>query len=81
MNIMGLKLTEREYEALKKLASLGSVYHLLHDEAVTLMACGLVESKGDGTALLTEDGRKYLRERDIGLIQVYPIQHKSNESN
>jgi hypothetical protein len=66
---MKLKLTAREHEALTKLASLGSVYHLLRDEATTLIACGLVESTGDGMARITDDGRKYLRAFDIELAQ------------
>lgn len=57
---MELKLTEREQDALRKLASLGNMYHLLHSEATTLIACGLIESDGEGVAHLTEDGRKYL---------------------
>lgn len=65
---MDTRLTERQQEALGKLASLGNVYHLLREDAATLIARGLVQSDGDGTASLTDDGRKYLRERDHKLI-------------
>jgi len=69
---MELKLTEREHDALRKLASLGSMYRLLHSEAATLTACGLVQLNGEGIANLTEDGRKYLRASDIKLAQSQP---------
>lgn len=77
MNIMGLKLTDREKDALRMLASLGNAYHLLRTEAATLLACGLVESKGDGTLIVTDDGRKYLRECDIELARFEPRANNS----
>lgn len=69
---MEFKLTEREHDALRKLASLGNMYRLLYNEAATLTACGLVESNGDGLAHLTELGRKYLKAIDIELAQSQP---------
>lgn len=61
---MELKLSEQEQDALRKLASLGNVYHLLRDHATTLIACGLVATNFEGIAHLTDDGRKYLRAMD-----------------
>ena len=74
---MNLKLTEREQDALRKLASLGNVYHLLHDDASTLIACGLIIVTGDGVAQLTEDGRRYLRQCDIRLVRLSAGARKS----
>ncbi|NVD74585.1 hypothetical protein HUX88_29295 [Duganella sp. BJB1802] len=62
---MEFKLTEREQDALRKLASLGNLYQPLHNEATSLLAVGLVETDGNGGVRLTADGRKYLRDFDI----------------
>jgi hypothetical protein len=63
---MEFKLTAREQDALRKLASLGSMYQLLSNEATTLSACGFVESNREGGVRITAEGRKYLRDIDIG---------------
>ena len=63
---MEFKLTERERDALGKLASLGNAYQPLHNEATSLLAVGLVEADGNGGVRLTTDGRKYLRDLDMG---------------
>jgi len=65
---MNPKLTDREQDALKKLASLGSMYQPLHNEAATLSACGFVESNDEGGIRITAEGRKYLRDLDIGFV-------------
>lgn len=57
---MDPRLSGQEQDALRKLASLGTVYHLLRSDQATLEACGLVERNGDGGALLTDQGRRYL---------------------
>jgi len=62
---MEFKLSAQEQDALRKLASLGSVYYLLHGDYVTLMSCGLIERRSNGVSVLTSDGRKYLRELDL----------------
>lgn len=66
---MNLKLTDREQDTLKKLASLGSMYQPLHNEATTLSACGLIESNGVGGVRINDKGRKYLRDLDIRFVQ------------
>ena len=63
---MEFKLTEREQDVLKKMASLGNVYQPLRNEATSLSAVGLVEADGNGGFRLTADGRKYLRDFDMG---------------
>jgi len=76
---MEFKLSVREQDALRKLASLGSGYRLLHGDCVSLMACGLIERSGNGAPVLTYDGRKYLRTLDLELVHSRPdrLQQKS----
>lgn len=66
---MDAKLTNRELDALRKVASLGSMYHVLHSEACSLKACGLIELSGDGCACLTDAGRQFLRVLDASSVQ------------
>jgi len=40
----------------------------LHNEAATLSACGFVESNDEGGIRITVEGRKYLRDLDIGFV-------------
>jgi hypothetical protein len=65
------KLTDREWDALRKLASLGNVYQPLHNEAAALSACGLVEADHNGGVRITAEGRKHLRDFDIGYVEAW----------
>lgn len=58
---MEFKLTEQETQALRLLASLGSVYQPLFEETKRLSACGLVQLNRSGSVCLTTTGYKYLR--------------------
>lgn len=65
---MEFKLTNREWDALRKLASLGNVYQPLHNETTVLSACGLAEVDNNGGVRISAKGRKYLRDFDIGYV-------------
>lgn len=68
---MEFKLTVREWDALRKLASLGSVFQPLQNELAVLSACGLIEADHNGGVRITAEGRKYLRDFDIGYVEAW----------